>query len=439
MRLSYPLAVVSTMRDVWQKHESLICLALISGALAQYVLCILLLYFQLGDDLIVLSYVRRASVQEIFTSSIFGDGAFYRPLVLLVAKLLVTPSLSVLPYRIALALTTLCIFALVAVCLRNLRISLFGTALAVFFLIGSPFTFGTFTWWADVGSRHVLIAFLVGATYVTSGKPPPVLLAQPILIFALLSQEVGLAVSAFYFFVYLIFRDRRGAGSVLLLVLGYFVLRFAVLGTMISYEPFLHLPQGLFFETIKSGSNWQEMFGGRYQLIYLYNVIAQFFAVFLAQPYEGLLSFGEWRLLLFFLLQTASTIVIALFLFRAKDTRTLRVFTLFFLMILCNVLVGYSSTRFRTLAVAGVSYMVLFVWAADTIWHARSSISLLPRWITPLVFLLFIGWGGSAALRIADLGDHIRDQGKQYILLIESPNERIDHEVYRMVRARWKP
>jgi hypothetical protein len=430
--------VLTGLADRWQRIERPFFLLVIAGSLLLYFLLILLVGFQLGDDLIAISLAQNTSITEIFTSSVYDRGEYYRPLILFFAKLSLTPSLSAFPFRVGLVLTDMVIFALAIRSLRNLNVSLFGIALAVFFLIGSPFTYGTFTWWADMGSRHALIGFFVGAYYITAGKPFPWLVAFPVLAFSLLSQEVALAVAFLYFCTFLWWRDYKGAGGVIVMLLAYFGLRAAILGSVVSGEPFLHLPQGYFFSMIETKEEWMNMFGGQYYLLYFYNILAQFFSVFFAEPVEGHLSFVQWRHLLFFGLQTLSSIVLFIFFWKQRERKTLSVVALFLLTILANVLISYGSARYRTIVIAGTAQMLLFVWAADSIWKSlRESMSHQWRWAAPLVIMLFFGWGGRALLRMADLADEVKDQAKPYLLYEEPPDERIDSEVYRKVRSKY--
>ncbi len=430
---------MSIFLDRWKKQERFFFLLTIAGAMAVYFLLILLMEFQLGDDLQAISLARKSSFTDIFTSSVYNWGEYYRPLILFVAKLSLTPSFSVLPFRIGLALTGLAIFALAILSVRNLGVSLFGVALAVFFLIGSPFTHGTFTWWADMGGRHVVLGFMVAAYFITAGKRLPWLVAFPVLAFCLLSQEAGLAIALLYFCTFLVWRDYRGAAGILLLLVAYFALRFAVLGAVFSQKGlFLQLPQGFFFTNVTSKEQWQGMFGGRYHLLYVYNIFAQFFAVFFAEPNSGLLSFSQWRHVLPFIVQTASTVILCTVLLRKADHKILLIVGLFLLAIIANVFIGFGSARFRTIAMSGTAYMILFVWAADMIWRSlRSGSSRWPRWSICLVLALFFGWGGQAALRILDMGHGVRNQGRAYFLTPEPPDSEIDADLYWSVKQKY--
>lgn len=409
---------------------------MIAAAAAAFFLLILMMDFQPGDDLMTISFARRQqTLRDVFTASTFDRGEYYRPMLLLVAKLPLTASFSALPYRIELAALGLAVFLLAIGSLRNLGVSLAGVALAVFVLIGSPFTHDVFTWWAHIGAHFALFGFMVGAYFITKGKPPPWFVAFPVLAVGLLMQELSLVVGALYFCTYIAWRDYKGAAGIFLLVLGYAVLRTYMLGAMSSKGIFLQFPQGFFFTEILNKEQWVTMFGGRYWLLYPYNAVSQFFAIFFAEPHSGLLSFSRWRHLVYFVLQTGSSILLLTFLWRHRDRKTMRIAALFLIVILANVVVGFGSTRFRTITVAGPAHLLLFVWAADSMWKKTARHD---RWLGLLTVALFIGWGGQAALRLTDIVHGVQNQGKAYINMTQFPEE-IDSDLFNAVRARYLP
>ena len=403
-----------------------------------YFLLILLMDFQPGDDLGNISQARHLSLWSILTSSIYDLAEYYRPVILLIAKYSLTSSFSVLPFRIGMVITGLLIFWLAIRSVKNLGVSLFGVVLLVFLLIGSPFTHGTFSWWADIGARHALLAFFAGVAYITAGKSIPRYVAFPLLILSLFSHEIGLAVALLYCCAYLVRREYRAAAGICLLVFAYIALRSWMLGGVVPQQAFLR-PQGFFFTWIPDENAFSAALGGRYALLYVYNVVAQFFAVFFAEPDQGLLSFGGWRHASFVVLQTASTILLCAVLWQKRNDRAILLLAaLFLLTIAANVLVGYVSPRFRTIVVAGAAHMTLFVWAADSAWKILwSGADRMPRCLVVFAIVLFVGWGGLAALRLADMAHGVQNQGKAYIFDIHPPGPEIDADVYATVKQKY--
>lgn len=400
---------------------------IIAAFLAGFFLFIFLLDFDPGDDLIILHTVKTQTVSEIFTTTIFGRGEYYRPLLMLTAKALLTPSLSPVPFRAALVLMCLLIMGLMWWCLRSSRVSAVGLTFAALCLIGSPMTSGAFSWWADLGSRYAMIAFLIGAGFIMRSQKLSWKIAVPVLIFALLSQEIALAI-AFTFFCYALSkRQWKTSGAIVALVIAYFAVRFLVIGALFSKSQYIALPTMFLFSPIVTIEELTATFGNPPILLYLYNIASQLSAVFMMEPWQGQLLFTS-RTLSLCVLQTLSSVVLFTYLWIRRRQLPFTVWPLF-LTILTNVLISYATLRFRTLSLAGVCWIILFAIAADDLWKTKR---FAVRFI---LSVLLIGWMARAGLVIVDLRDQVREQANIYRTLPPDPS--VDPVIYEQVRAKY--
>ena len=343
--------------------------------------------FEHIDDLIWLGKLRHDSIAQLpFAQAWIGTSPFYRPVTVLILKLLNSAfGLSLVPYRLAQFAALLLLLWCSRRVVRQIGLRTETMFLLTVFIIGSPFISGSILWLSDLQQVIVLICFAAGLAALLSDRPSTHRLTLCSLAFAvaLLTKETGLALLIFYPFLV---REQpvRATAAFGLISVGYFVSRALVLGPAAAASgPDEEV--GYLFQFLSRAQKHALFPGSSIYLLYGYDVAVQAIALFLRLTKWGMvIKEVEYETVL----QIASTglIVLGAGAWRKRPVACL----LLTGVALGGLLFSYSSARDRHLAVPGYAYGLLLAIAVDAL-QARW------RWI---VFCVWAAWAMQAAITV---------------------------------------